>query len=145
MKKLTTLFILLTSLFSMSAAAVAGDVYVYVNSTNTEEIDIKTLRKIVQSNRLSWKNGQNIVLITEELSGMDDADFSEMTEISKSQFLNNWRLKFFSGRALVPIQLKKSVNPLDTLKENPSSIFFTFKALPEDSISNQIKTLKLSY
>ena len=82
----------------------------------------------------------------EELNQIDEDEFQEFSEISKSHYMHNWRLKFFSGRALIPIQLKKNISPLKTLNENQSSIYFTFKPLVEEDLSkNQIKLIKLSY
>lgn len=130
-----------------SVAAHGESLYLY-RSTVDETLDAESLKQIFLGEHLTWDNGSNIVLLIDVLDKVSDESFKKFSGISKVQYLSRWRVKFFSGRALIPIQAKSSSFVLDTLKSNPSSIFISFEELPDSILGaakDQLKIIKISY
>lgn len=128
---------------NFSAYAFADVVYVYRNSNSLEPLTFENSRHIFDGGTLTWDNGKNIVLLVDELDKIDDKSFLKFAGLSKSQYLSQWRIKFFSGRALIPIQTKSISFASETLITNPSAIFFSFKEYTDEELGAQKNNLKL--
>lgn len=137
-------YILNFFLISLSFSA-NGEAFLY-RSSNSEPLSLEITRDIFEGQKLSWNNGKSIVLVLNELEQIDDSKFSSFTNLSKSQFLSKWRIKFFSGRSLMPIQVKSSNAALEIIKANPSSLFFSFTELSnEDKSLDSLRVDKISF
>jgi hypothetical protein len=140
---ISAFYIISFVIFSFSAIAKADDIYVYRNISNNETLDFENSRRIFDGSKLTWENGRNIVVLIPELDQIEDNSFQTFAQISKSQFLSRWRIKFFSGRALIPIQIKNLSSTFETLKTNPSGIFFSFKELSDAELGGEKKNFKM--
>ena len=136
---LRTFLVMLGIFIFSNAYAFAGNIYVYSHVSNKEDVDLAKAIKIFQGGKLTWGNGVNILVLLDQLDVISDEDFKKFSQMNKSEFLDVWRVKFFSGRALVPIQIKNSSKALETLLENPTSLYFSFKKIPlEDQIAEKV-------
>jgi len=125
------LALLLIFLFSGSVAFARELQVIYAEypGHNIENADI---RDIIRANRLTWKNGQNILLIIDDLDLITDEEFQVAFGTSKSMFLEAWRIKFFSGRALSPLQVKSQRKGLSYIEDNTNALFLTFQGFNQD-------------
>lgn len=145
MQKLFIIFYF--ALFSFCAQAAAADVYVAVNKANPASINQEFILKVLRAQRLSWEDGDSIVLLIDDLELTDSKDFDEVLDMSKSQFIEFWRIKFFSGRALIPKQLKSGSKAIAILNENKNSIYISIgKEFSKEILENtEIKTSTIKY
>ena len=111
-----------TSLYAQVSAAV---VFVVVNKSNIATITQQKVLKILKAESLTWEDGSSVVLLIDDLQGIDPEAFDEVLDMSKSQFIEYWRIKFFSGRALIPKQVKNIANALSILSDNKNGIYIS--------------------
>jgi putative sterol carrier protein len=132
MKIILIAIITVQSIYSTSFAA---DVFVSLNKSNGSKIDQATVVKLLKAEKLIWENGNSVVLVIDDLTAIDSNDFDAVLGMSKSQFLEFWRIKFFSGRALLPKQVKNSGTVLELLHENSNSVYIRIGQRPDNKIS----------
>ena len=145
MLKLFFLFaFMLPSLYSQVLAA---EVHVAVNKSNTAVINEAGILKILRAESLTWANGNSVVLLIDDIESTDAQAFDEVMNISKSQFMEFWRIKFFSGRALIPKQITSAVHALSILSENKNVIYISIgKALAKEiTDSPNLRIVNLKY
>jgi hypothetical protein len=144
MKKNIVLFLFISSIYSQVSAT---DVFVAVNKTNTTVITEQRVLKILKAESLTWENGNSVVLLIDDLQETNSDDFNEVLDMTKSQFMEYWRIKFFSGRALIPKQIKNSNSALTILSENKNGIYVSIgkKSDTELSAFPDIKIINLKY
>jgi hypothetical protein len=132
---------------ALHARASAADVYVAINKANLSTITEVQVLKILKAERLTWENGNSVVLLIDDLQETDAGAFDEVLDMSKSQFIEFWRIKFFSGRALIPKQIKNSINALSILSENKNGIYISIgKPLSKElAESPELKIINLKY
>lgn len=129
-------------LLTSASFARAEEVTVYYSASVTQVPDSVFLRQAFSGKRLAWENGDSIVLMLQNLKGVDEGVFAKFAQQTKNQFLDSWRIKFFSGRALVPIQATSPDAAITTIKQNPAAIYFKFT--PTDAVQDEaIKTVRI--
>jgi hypothetical protein len=131
-------------LYSQASAA---EVHVAVNKSNTTVINEAGILKILKAESLTWANGNSVVLLIDDIESTDANAFDEVMNISKSQFMEFWRIKFFSGRALIPKQVTSAVHALSILSENKNVIYISIgKALAKElTDSPHLRIVDLKY
>jgi ABC-type uncharacterized transport system ATPase subunit len=118
-----------------------------VNKSNTSVINEQGVLKILKAEKLTWEDGKSVVLLIDKLEETDSQAFDEVTSMSKSHFMEYWRIKFFSGRALIPKQIKSASNALSILSENKNGIYISIgKELGKElSDSQDLRIINLKY
>lgn len=129
---LTLLFLLLEQ------SAFARNLQAVFSRRTGEGLEEKDIQEIIRANKLTWGNGQNILLIIDDLELISEEEFEDAFGISKSTFLNSWRIKFFSGRALSPLQVKTHLKGLTYVDENANALFLTFQSVSKDYAPKEI-------
>ena len=131
-------------LYSQASAA---EVHVAVNKSNTTLINEAGILKILKAESLTWSNGNSVVLLIDDIESTDAKAFDEVMNISKSQFMEFWRIKFFSGRALIPKQITSAVHALSILSENKNVIYISIgKAFAKElTESPNLRIVDLKY
>ena len=131
-------------LYSQASAA---EVHVAVNKSNTTLINEAGILKILKAESLTWSNGNSVVLLIDDIESTDANAFDEVMNISKSQFMEFWRIKFFSGRALIPKQVTSAVHALSILSENKNVIYISIgKAFAKElTESPHLRIVDLKY
>jgi hypothetical protein len=131
-------------LYSQASAA---EVHVAVNKSNTTLINEAGILKILKAESLTWANGNSVVLLIDDIGSTDAKAFDEVMNISKSQFMEFWRIKFFSGRALIPKQVTSAVHALSILSENKNVIYISIgKAFAKElTDSPNLRIVDLNY
>ena len=131
-------------LYSQASAA---EVHVAVNKSNTSVINEAGILKILKAESLTWGNGNSVVLLIDDIESTDAKAFDEVMNISKSQFMEFWRIKFFSGRALIPKQVTNAVHALSILSENKNVIYISIgRALAKEiTDSPNLRIVDLKY
>ena len=131
-------------LYSQASAA---EVQVVVNKSNTSVLNEAGILKILKAESLTWDNGNSVVLLIDDIETTDAKAFDEVMNISKSQFMEFWRIKFFSGRALIPKQITSAVHALSILSENKNVIYISIgKALAKEiTDSPNLRIVNLKY
>lgn len=119
-------------LFATLGTAQARELQAIFVASEGRSLEPREVREIIKSNQLTWANGQNILLIIDELDSISEEEFQDAFKIKKSKFLEAWRIKFFSGRALSPLQVKTAKKGLTYVEENPNSLFLTFQGVNAD-------------
>jgi hypothetical protein len=132
------------TLYSQASAA---EVQVVVNKSNTSVLNEAGILKILKAESLTWANGNSVVLLIDDIETTDPQAFDEVMNISKSQFMEFWRIKFFSGRALIPKQITNAVHALTILSENKNVIYISIgKALAKEiTDSPHLRIVNLKY
>ncbi len=143
-KSIIASLIIVQSILSNVAAAV---VYVSVSKRNLATIDRDSVKKFLRAEQLTWDNGNSVVLMIDDLQLISSEDFSEVLSMSKTKFMEFWRIKFFSGRALLPRQIKTPSAVIDLLNENPSAIYIRIGRPPDKKIEedSNIKTVSVTF
>jgi hypothetical protein len=133
--------------YSIYAQASAADVFVAVNKSNNAPINEQGVLKILKAEKLTWEDGKSVVLLIDKLDETNSQAFDEVTHMSKSQFMEYWRIKFFSGRALIPRQIKSASSALSILSENKNGIYISIgKELDKElSDSQDLRIINLKY
>lgn len=133
--------------FSTNTLATAADIVVAINSQNESTITEKDILKILKAETLVWNDQKAVILLIDELKSINGDNFTHVTHMRKSQFIEFWRIKFFSGRALLPKQVQNSSKALTILLENKNSIYIHFeKNIPKELASDKnIKTIQFSF
>lgn len=129
------------------ASVSAADVYVSFNKNNNSHIDQNSVLKLLKAEKLSWDNGNSVVLMIDDLQSIDSSAFDEVLNMSKTQFIEFWRIKFFSGRALLPKQIKNAGTAADILNDNSNGVYIKIGQEPDRKISEDpnLKTLSFKY
>lgn len=129
------------------AKAFAASVYVSLHKDNKSRIDQESVLKLLKAEKLSWDNGNSVVLLIDDLQSIDANVFDDVLKMSKTQFIEFWRIKFFSGRALLPKQVKSQNMALNILNENSNGVYIRIGQEPDKSITEDphIKTLNITY
>jgi UDP-N-acetyl-D-mannosaminuronic acid transferase (WecB/TagA/CpsF family) len=132
---------------SLYAQASAADVFVAVNKSNTTLINEQAVSKILKAEKLTWDDGKSVVLLIDSLEETDSQAFDEVTSMSKSQFMEYWRIKFFSGRALIPKQIKNQSNALTILSDNKNGIYISIGKEPGKALTDSLdlRIINLKY
>lgn len=112
--------------------AFARDLQVIYSQSTERSLEREDIKEIIRARRLTWKNGQNILLIIDDLDLVSDEEFQDAFGISKTMFLDSWRIKFFSGRALSPIQVKTSDKGLSYVDDSTNALYLTFQGVNKD-------------
>ncbi len=137
------LFMIVYALSSISANA--GSLFVYRNLKNESTLSFETVKKIFDASKLTWEEGKTILFIIKDIEQVDEREMIEFSGLSKMQFLNKWRIKFFSGRSMMPVQVKDDEAALKLLKENPYGIYFSFSDLGPTKEETNIKLEKYEF
>ncbi len=143
-KSIIICLIVVHSIFSTVAAAV---VYVSTSKSNLANIDQDSVKKLLRAEQLTWDNGNSVVLMIDDLQSTSPDDFADVLSMSKTKFMEFWRIKFFSGRALLPRQIKNPSTVVDLLNENSSGIYIRIGRPPDRKIEEDpnIKTVSLTF
>ncbi len=144
LKSIVCGLILVQSIFSTVAAAV---VYVSISKTNLASIDRDSVKKLLRAEQLTWDNGNTVVLMIDDLQATNSEEFSDVLSMSKTKFMEFWRIKFFSGRALLPRQVKNTSAVVDLLAENPSAIYIRIGRPPDRKLEDDpnIRTVPVTF
>jgi hypothetical protein len=131
----------------MCIHASAADVYVAVHKSNSAAISEESVLKILKAEKLTWEDGRAVVLLIDSLDSTNAKDFDEVTHMSKTQFIEYWRIKFFSGRALIPRQIRSQSSALSLLSENENGVYISIgKELDKELIdSKDIRIVNLKF
>ncbi len=127
--RLKNLLVVIGLMILGNAHAIAGNIYIYYHVSNKENLDLVKAKRIFQGDKLTWENGVNIIILLDQIDVISDTEFKEFSQLNKAEFLDLWRVKFFSGRALAPIQIRNRSKAFEALIENPTSLFFSFKKI----------------
>lgn len=125
--------------------AFAGEAYVYLNNKNKEDLSLVNLKKIIRAQKLNWISGEDILLFVDDIKKTDNETFRSFSGVTKSEFIDNWRIKFFTGRAMTPIQARDQNTVMESLLENPFSIYVTFDQISPDLISGQSEIRMIAF
>lgn len=128
-------------------ASVAADVYVSYNKTNDSIFNESTVLKLLKAEKLSWDNGNSVVLMIDDLQSINSSDFGDVLNMTKTQFIEFWRIKFFSGRALLPKQIKNVGTAIDILNDNSNGVYIKIGQEPDKKIAEDpnIKTVTFKF
>jgi hypothetical protein len=131
----------------ISSKAMALDVHVMTHKTNKTLITSEFLDRILRGQTLNWENNRPIILIIDELDGISSDDFIKTTKMTKAQFLQFWRIKFFSGRAMLPQQTKFERIALESLQESVDGIYVVIGRTPDQKLLGDagVQVTKLTY
>lgn len=139
------LLLLLVSSYSFYGRTSAAEVVIAVNTQNKSTITEEEVLKILRAETLTWKNGNSVILIIDNLENINSDAFNEVTNMTKSQFIEFWRIKFFSGRALIPKQVQSVSKALSILSENKNSIYISFDSKTSKELLNRPDIRKLDF
>lgn len=135
---------ILAILLLITLNCAAADVYVLHHKTLSDPINQEQLQKFLTSEILQWSKGENITLMINDIQQIDSADFIKVTTKTKSDFLQTWRAKYFSGRAFIPTEVKSLDVVYERIISNPNSIYVSI-VKKVDSSHKDIKLIKLSF
>lgn len=143
-KIIILVFILVHTIYAQVSAA---DVFVSIHKKNNSQIDRMSVLKLLKAEKLSWDNGNSVVLLIDDLQTINSNDFDEVLKMTKTQFIEFWRIKFFSGRALLPKQIKNASTAQEILTDNFNGIYIKIGKAPDKKITEDpnIKTLSFKY
>ncbi len=115
----------LIMIFSLKAYPSLGGVRVIL-SNDQDQPSERDVVNIMNGTMLRWSDGSNINLYIEDLSQIDTKSFNYKFNIAKDKFINDWRIKFFSGKASLPKQVKNIEDSLNLISEVNNSILIVF-------------------
>ena len=139
------LFSLITLM--ITAPVMALEVFVLTNKSNPSVITNEKLDRILKAQQLHWDSGQPIMIVMDELDTISSEDFMTLTSMSKAQFMEFWRIKFFSGRALIPRQVSQSRYAHQLIQDFNLSLYVVIGRKPDEkmTVDENIRVTKLNY
>jgi hypothetical protein len=128
----------LIMVFSLKAHPSLGGVRV-IMANDKDQLNERDVVNIVNGTMLKWGDGSNINLYIEDLNKIDAESFSYKFNIAKDKFINDWRIKFFSGKASLPKQVKNIEDSLSLISEVNNSILIVFTKgdIPQDILTKK--------
>lgn len=125
-------------LFSLTAYPSLGGVRVIIAQDKDQPSELDVVN-IVNGTMLKWGDGSNINLYIEDLNKIDADSFSFKFNIAKDKFINDWRIKFFSGKASLPKQVKNIEDSLNLIADVNNSILIVFSKgdIPKEVLSKK--------
>lgn len=145
MKRFFSFLGLILSFSTIARFSSAADVFIYRNQSNAEALTLSDVRNILDLKHLSWKSGKTITLLVPDLNHIDNETLENFTAVTKGRLLDRWRVKFFSGRARMPMQIRSDEEAIRALQENRDAIYFSFRPLSIQGGSNGIIENKFTY
>lgn len=128
----------LIMVYSLKAYPSLGGVRVFI-AHDKDQLSERDVVNIVNGTMLKWGDGSNINLYIEDLNKIDAESFSYKFNIAKDKFINDWRIKFFSGKASLPKQVKNIEDSLSLISEVNNSVLIVFS---KGEIPQEILTKK---
>ena len=140
--KFRLVFLLILS-FSFSSFAQSHAFSIIVNSkVNIDSISMNVLKEIYTGNRSFWNENLRIRPIRTSDSNLITEQFvNTVMSQSLSQYLQDWRLKLFSGKALPPKKAESSQEIISFVEQNEGGIGFV--PANQTITSSQIKIISL--
>ena len=138
------IFAVLIMVFSLKAHTSLGGVRVYI-ANDKDQLTERDVVNIVNGTMLKWGDGSNINLYIEDLNKIDAESFNYKFNIAKDKFINDWRIKFFSGKASLPKQVKNIHDSLNLIAEVNNSILIVFSKgdIPQELLTkNGLKEVR---
>ena len=132
---------------SISSAAFSMDAFIFLNKNNSTQINSDQLERILKAQQLHWDSGQPIMLIIDQLDSINSDDFLKITKMSKAQFMELWRIKFFSGRAMIPRQVSQPRLGIQLLQDFRDGLYVLIGRKPDEILfaDPAIRVIKISY
>ncbi len=132
------LLAILIMMFSLKAYTSLSGIRLII-ADNKEHPTERDVINIVNGTMLKWGDGSNINLYIEDLNMIDAKSFSYKFNIAKDKFINDWRIKFFSGKASLPKQVKNIEDSLSLIAEVNNSVLILFSKadIPQESLTKR--------
>ncbi|MBY0516984.1 MAG: hypothetical protein K2P81_08760 [Bacteriovoracaceae bacterium] len=128
MRKLL-LFLLTIVIFTVSPAfARAGEMTVIYHPQLKIDLKLEELVSIIKAKR----SLEGHTLILDRFSKISETDLEDMLQLSSRELTNLWRVKFFTGRAMMLKQVDNIQQGIRSVQENNQSLYVIFgsKDLP---------------
>ncbi len=106
-KKRVILLWAVSFLFTIMSPVAQAEVVVVANkSVNTDNLDIKEIKKIFLGKKMYWENNQKITLYILTKSPEHKEFVKKYLSKSENQFTNYWKQLLFTGKGMMPHRVK---------------------------------------
>jgi hypothetical protein len=134
-----SIWIFLITMISHQAFANAGEMTVIYK----KELNFKPTKEQIIGIVKAKQNLDGSVLVLDKFTKISNQDVQEMLNISTRELTNLWRVKFFTGRAMMPKQVESSLQGIKAVEENTNSLYIHFGSLNEkvpDNLEKKVFT-----
>ncbi|MFD2166560.1 phosphate ABC transporter substrate-binding protein [Thalassotalea euphylliae] len=121
--------IIIVLLFLVTHAVSAAEISVIVNSTNSDAIDAKLIKRIYLGKTKSFANGTkaNVLSLSDSISATEEFRQKALSK-STSQFKSYWSKLAFTGKGTPPKEIASEAAMIDAVKNDASAIGFVTSA-----------------
>jgi len=133
-KLVITLWIILFSFFFLSSAVWAEVVVVTNRSVNTENLDLKDIKKIFLGKKMYWDDNKKISLFILAKSPAHNEFVKKYPNKSENQFTNYWKQLLFTGKGMLPNRVTDD-EMIAKIKETEGAIGYVAAELATEEVT----------
>ena len=133
-KRILTIGIMLFSFFFLYSAAQAEVVVVTHKSVNTENLDIKAIKKIFLGKKTYWEDNKKITLFILAKSPAHEEFVKKYLGKSENQFTNYWKQLLFTGKGMMPHRVRDE-ELIAKIKETEGAIGYVTAGLATEGVN----------
>ena len=122
----------------MSSTAWAEVVVVANKLVNTDNLDLKDIKKIFLGKKMYWDDNTKITLFILPQSPAHEEFVKKYVNKSENQFTNYWKQLLFTGKGMMP-QRVLAEEMITRVKETEGAIGY----VAADLVTEEVKILKL--
>jgi len=116
-------------------SAVQADVVVVTNkSVNTENLDIKAIKKIFLGKKMYWEDNKKITLFILAKSPAHEEFVKKYLGKSTNQFTNYWKQLLFTGKGMLPHRVKDA-EMIAKVRETDGAIGYIDASLATEDVN----------
>lgn len=115
-------FISLLTFAAMALGAKAQDVVLIVNPSVTENsVSREEAKNILLGNRTKWESAGNIKVVLLADGAVHDKAIQQFTQRTSEQFDKFWKKQVFTGKGIMPPQVKTDAEVIDYVAKTPGA------------------------
>jgi ABC-type phosphate transport system substrate-binding protein len=132
---------ILSSLLAVAALALAAkgqDIVLVVNPAVTEaSVSNEDAKNILLGNKAKWESAGNIKVVLLSEGAVHEKAIQEFTQRTADQFDKFWKKQVFTGKGIMPAQVKTDADVIDYVAKNAGAFGYVAKA----SVTDKVKVL----
>jgi len=133
-KRILTIWIMVFSFILVCSAVQAEVVVVTHKSVNTDNLDIKAIKKIFLGKKMYWEDNKKITLFILAKSPAHEEFVKKYLGKSTNQFTNYWKQLLFTGKGMLPHRVKDE-EMIARIRETEGAIGYVTATLATEDVN----------
>jgi ABC-type phosphate transport system substrate-binding protein len=134
------LSILILALTAMTLGAKAQEVVLIVNPEVAESsVSSDDVKNILLGNKFKWETAGNIKVVLLTDGPVHEKAIQQFTQRTVDQFDKFWKKQVFTGKGIMPAQVKTDAEVVDYVAKTPGA----FGYIARENITDKVKVLPM--